>query len=191
MNKKALFAGAASAVLAAIPMVGAFADLTRTDTITMTIEKGCSFEATASDGVNADFVLGQGQAKTDIEGVTFTTTCNDTNTGTWTLMAHGEDGAKMQGSAGSISSVASPKLDGTASEWAFRLEVSGDAKVEDTYGSYTQIPAAATKVASNASTAATGNGTVKAYYGVSASADQAEGTYTGHVVYTLTNVPSD
>ena len=191
MNKKALGIGAASFALAALPVVGVFADTTRTDTLSVTIEKGCSFAATAADGVNHAVTLGQGAALQDIEGVKFNITCNGGNDGTWKMTALGESGAKLSDGAGHEIESGSGTLDGSSSNWAFKLSVDGGAQIDGTYGNYSQIPGTATEVVKNTSSTATDDATIQAYYGVSASSSQDAGTYTGRVTYTLTNTPSE
>lgn len=191
MNKKALGIGAASFALAALPVVGVFATTSRTDTLTVTIEKGCSFSSAASDGVNYTATLGQGAAIQDIQGVKFDVTCNGENDGTWKMTALGEDGAKMSDGAGNEITSTGSTLDGSASNWAFKMAVTGGATVEGSYGEYAQIPAEATEVVKNTGAAGNANATIQAYYGVSASAGQTAGTYTGRVTYTLTNTPTD
>lgn len=191
MNKKALGIGAASFALAALPVVGAFAATTRTDTLSISIEKGCSFTSGAAEGVYHAVTLGQGSTLQDIQGVQFSVTCNGENDGTWKLEAQGEDGAKLSDGAGNEIESASGDLDGSTSNWAFKIGVNGGAQIEGSYGDYSAIPSTATTVAKNTSEAATENATIQAYYGASASKTQVAGTYTGRVTYTLTNTPSN
>ena len=189
--KKILGIGAASLALAALPVVGVFAATSRTDTLSVTIEKGCSFSSAAAEGVNYTATLGQGSAIKDIEGVKFDITCNAENDGTWKMTALGESGAKMSDGAGNEITSTNGTLDGESSNWAFRLGVVGGAADEGTYNEYSQIPSTASEVVKSSGSAANANATIRAYYGVSASASQTAGTYTGRVTYTLTNTPSE
>lgn len=189
MNKKVLGIGAASFALAALPVVGVFATTVRTDTLSVTIEKGCSFTSGAAEGVNHSVTLGQGSKLDDIQGVKFSVLCNGENDGTWTLQAIGEDGAAMSDGLGNEIKSTSETLDGSTSNWAFRIEATGGAQIEDSYNKYAQIPSSLTSIAKNGGAEANADGTIQAYYGVSASAEQTPGTYTGRVTYTLTNVP--
>ena len=192
MNKKILAIGATSAVAAAMPVLGVFAATTRTDTVRVTVEKGCTFTSDATDGVDRAVTIATGGVLQDIQGVTFTVLCNsDNENGTWEISAVGEDGAKMQDSAGNSFASAASKLDGSTSNWQFKLSTTGDAKTEGTYNDYSQIPATSTKVATNTSTSAKDGATISALYGVSISKEQTPGTYTGRVTYTLTNQAGD
>lgn len=192
MNKKILAIGATSAVAAAMPVLGVFAATTRTDTVRVTVEKGCTFTSDATDGVDRAVTIAQGGVLQDIEGVTFTILCNSENeNGTWEISAVGEDSAKMQDGVGNSFASTASELDGSTSNWQFKLTTTGDAKAEGTYSNYSQIPASSTKVASNVAASAQDNATISALYGVSISKEQTPGTYTGRVTYTLTNQAGD
>lgn len=191
MNKKVIFTGLGVAALAAMPLLGVYADgaIQRTDHLTVTIDKGCTFTAEATDGVDNAVILAQGAAIQDIKGVEFNITCpSAVGDSTWELQAGGLNGSnKLSSAAGSIDSGTS--LDGSASNWAFKLETTGAVKLEETYDKYAAVPAKSTKVASGNGTE--GNASIKALYGVSASSSQEPGTYTGGVTYTLTSTAAE
>ena len=189
MKKTVIATGLGVAALAAMPLLSTFAlegAMQRTDHLTVTIDKGCTFTAEASNGVDNAVILAQGQAVDDIEGVEFDITCPaEVGTATWQLTAAGENGSKLSaGDDATAISSSSGTLDGSSSNWAFKLEATGSAKISENYDAYYQVPASATEVATGSGTQ--GSATVKAYYGVSAKSDQTPGTYTGSVVYTLT-----
>ncbi len=192
--KKALIAGAASAVLAAMPIVGVFAadgDLSQTDTVVVTVDSACSL-ATSNTGADYTATIANGAFNTNIAGSTFTITCNDT--GGWDLNAIGAgtatgDVTKMDASTNKDADdiATGTTLDGSVSNWAFKIAKGGsDASnitVTTGYDNFSAVPAASTKIAKGTSTA--GNSTITATYGVGISATQSAGTYTGKVTYTL------
>ena len=90
--KKALIAGAASAVLAAMPVMGAFAATQLTgvvDTVTLSIDDACKMEAAAAAGTYNLGTVVAGNAATAKDGTPMTVTCN-TAAG-WTLTAKATD----------------------------------------------------------------------------------------------------
>ncbi len=191
--------GGAAVVMAAVPFGGALvasaADTTAmTEEINITIEAGCGF-VTTPDTTPIVRSLGQGSVFRDIEGTTFEIKCNfaDMADGSWTLTAGGvgNDNTMSDGQGNTIPSE-NGTLDGTTSNWAFKIS-SNDArvKIDGGYNDYSQIPTAPTTVASGSGTVTAGAATVQTYYGVSASKTQTAGTYTGKVEYTLTSLATE
>ncbi len=101
MNKKILGAGAASAVLAAMPLLGVFADnysgATLTDEVQVTVLTSCTI-ATNSEGATKTIekTVSNG-SETAIVGTTMSITCND-GTG-WHLQAKGTGGTSNTGTS--------------------------------------------------------------------------------------------
>ena len=198
--KKALIAGAASTVLAAMPIVGAFAadgTLSRTDTVKVTVDSACSL-ATSNTSGDYTATIENGASNTNIAGSTFTVTCN--NTGGWQLNAIGAgtvtgDVTKMDASTDKDADdiATGTTLDGSVSNWAFKIAKGGDDAANVTitagYDNFSAVPSASTKIAHGTSTA--GKSTITATYGVGISATQSAGTYTGKVTYTLAHPASN
>ena len=198
--KKALIAGAASTVLAAMPIVGAFAangTLSRTDTVKVTVDSACSL-ATSNTSGDYTATIENGASNTNIAGSTFTVTCN--NTGGWQLNAIGAgtvtgDVTKMDASTDKDADdiATGTTLDGSVSNWAFKIAKGGDDAANVTitagYDNFSAVPSASTKIAQGTSTA--GKSTITATYGVGISATQSAGTYTGKVTYTLAHPASN
>lgn len=202
MSKK-LIAGAgvvASLAVALAPLATFAADgtLSQTDTVVLTIDSACSLATSASGDITK--TLANGGHDDNITGSTFTITCNDVRG--WKLNAVGAgeatgDVTKMKGTGTGITSnddiPTGTTLDGTVSNWAFKLAAgTGDHAGATIYTSadpavdfteFNAIPASATKVASGTTSA--GTQTVTATYGIGVSPTQNAGTYTGKVQYTL------
>ena len=192
--KKLAIAGA-SLALAAMPVVGVFAadgTLTQTDTVKVTIDSACSLATSNTSGADYTATIANGAFNTNIAGSTFTITCNDT--GGWKLNAIGAgtatgDVTKMDASTNTDSDdiATGTTLDGTVSNWAFKVAKGGDdaanITVTEGYTNFSAIPSSATKIAQGTSTA--GKSTITATYGVGISSTQSAGDYTGKVQYTL------
>jgi len=196
--KKAIIAAGASAVLAAMPVVGVFAadgTMSRTDAVEVTVDSACSLatSGTETEGVSTYTAnIANGGHNDNIAGSTFTVTCNDT--GGWSLYAIGAgtatgDITKMDASTNVDSDdiATGITLDGSVSNWAFKVTKGGtdaaNVTITEGYTGFNPIPSAQTKIATGTSTA--GNSTVAATYGVGISSTQSAGTYTGKVTYTL------
>lgn len=201
--KKIAIAGA-SVAFAAMPIVGVFAadgTLSQTDTVVVTVDSNCSL-ATSGTDVTPDAStytapIANGAYNTSIAGSTFTVTCNDT--GGWKLNAVGAgtatgDVTKMDASTNTDSDdiATGTTLDGSVSNWAFKIAKGGDDAANITittgYTDFSAIPSGATKIAQGTSTA--GKSTITATYGVGISSTQSAGTYTGKVTYTLVHPAS-
>ena len=192
--KKIAIAGA-SVALAAMPIVGVFAvdgdSLTPiTDTVTVTVANSCTFARRAGGGTYDAGTIANGSASSDITGSVFNIKCNDT--GGWYLTAAGDSDATTKSSMDSSTSkdtddiVTGTTFSGDTSAWAFRLD--GTGVISDySAAAYANVPAAGGATVATSNTAA-GNGTgidITAHYKVYIGNNQAAGTYTGKVTYTL------
>ena len=211
--KKAIIAAGASAVLAAMPVVGVFAETISpeiTDTVKVSLTRTCSISATGTtyDGDTAQ--TGQGGSAfeyrasiqlggtADLGSTSMNIKCNAT--GGWVLNAIGAAtgglGANYLVSSNTdhtnedIASSATPTFEGNTSDWGMKVtSASHSSLIQGTFGTaFTQVPSsstavAKTTVATDAST--TGGVTITPTYKVYASNTQAAGTYTGAVKYTL------
>lgn len=171
--KKTLIIGAASLALAAMPVVGAFAATTFTDTVTITVSEACSLSRSSGSGTYTA-TLAPNAVNANVGSSTLSAACNN------------------------------PK--------GYTVKVATTALTNSTVSSYTipystTTPAAGTsawtvtKGASSATTNIANNGTVmetsaadtsttaatqQVTYKVSTSNIQAQGSYSGTAVYTLT-----
>ena len=188
MKKSLIATGAASLALAAMPVLGAFADVT--DTVVLTIQSSCSVGQTSatagagktiteSNAVNSHLYTYDADGSA---GGTLKVTCNDASG--WNVKAVGS-------STGSNKTVMVPTGSGTAiatgtaesgatSNWMFK--VSGTGAVSG-YTSWSEVPSTATKVAT--SSTAISEGAINTGYQVWVSATQQADTYTGSVTYTV------
>ena len=213
--KKAIIAAGASAVLAAMPVVGVFAETISpeiTDNIQLTLSRTCAITATGTtyDGDTEQTsqsgntftykgTLTLGQATGDLGATSINIKCNAT--GGWVLNAVGAAtgglGANYLVSSNTdhtnedIASSATPTFSGNTSDWGMKVTSSTNPSlIQGTFGTdYTQVPASSTAVAKSlvATDASTsGSGvTVTPTYKVFASSTQAAATYSGAVKYTL------
>ncbi|MDO4747253.1 MAG: hypothetical protein Q4A70_02860 [Candidatus Saccharibacteria bacterium] len=191
MKKSLIATGAAAVALAAMPMVGAFADVT--DTVTLTIQGSCSVGGSAGSSSTTGKTITESNAvnshlyQYDADGTaggTLKVSCNDA--GGWQIKAVG-DGAgtpktSMATSGNGTPIVTGTATDGATSNWAFKIAGTTGVTVASAYENYAAIPASATKVASGSG--AVSEGTVYTGYQVWVSATQQSGTYTGRVTYT-------
>ena len=178
--KKLAIAGA-SVALAAMPIVGVFADnvTTTEDTLTLTVEQGCNIinEATSRTDKTAAFgTVTPGLTKEDGTSP-ITITCN----GGWKVTPS-ISSALSNGTATIASGAAA--LDGTVSEWALSIATSGSATgLSNGFSSYHAV---------DGSTIVSATGGVESFtltptYKVSVAPGQATGSYTGTVLYTVAN----
>ena len=190
MKKSIIATGTAAVALAAMPALGAFADVT--DTVVLTIQSSCSVgqtSATAGAGktitetnaVNSHLYTYDADGSTG-GGGTLKVTCNDASG--WNVKAVGS-------STGSDKTVMVPTGSGTpidtgtaesgaTSNWMFK--VAGTGAVSG-YTSWSEVPSTATKVATSSTTVS--EGTINTGYQVWVSATQQADTYTGSVTYTV------
>ena len=174
--KKAVIAGAASAVLAAMPVVGAFAATSVYDIINVTVTDQCTFNRTAGEGTYGVTML----ANAINEGFgssTFTATCNFAD-----QSQPGAEGSDIQVTAAFTSLVSG------ANEIAY----SGSALTAGTAGwnaSKGDRLADATVMANNSDlinvSDVFANQSATVWYSVATASNQAAGTYTGTATYTL------
>ena len=199
MKKSLIATGAASLALAAMPVLGAFADSV-TDTVQVTISSSCTVEATSGGGSGGtttgrsySATLANGGTKTWAAGQTggdgggvMTVNCN--NASGWEMTAIGAsdtsgtytDKTTMIPDAAGKTAIPTG-TSGAASYWAF--QVTGNSTVEG-YRSFSSVPSTATKVAEASGSSAAE--VVNTGYQVHVSTSQQAGTYTGKVTYTIT-----
>ena len=187
--KKTLIAGAGVAALglAVLPVLGVFADVT--DTVTVTINGSCSVGSTTSttgSGKTLSATMANSELKSwDADGTvggTIKVSCNDASG--WNVKAvgssTGSDKTVMVPSGSGTPIATGTATSGDTSNWAFK--VSGTGTVTS-YQSFSAVPRTATKVASNDSSVS--EGTINTGYQVWISASQEADTYTGMVTYTV------
>ena len=207
--KKIAIAGV-SAVIAALPVVGAFAGTSSvTDVVQVTLDEGCTLLSSTTDVENAatqttntyKVTMANGQLLSDIgsgkaEGASaagsnvLSVSCNTTDTtkNTWQLTAIGAGtGATVDvmAPAGSGTAIASgTATEGATSNWAMQITGASGVSIENGFNVFRAVPTAATEVASGSGSVANA---FTMLYQVYISPTQAADTYTGKVTYTLTN----
>lgn len=215
MKKSLIATGAASLALAAMPVVGAFAVQTSvTDTLTVTVDESCTIINDVSSGVDTGtpttanaytLSMAAGELRSDIgtgaTGVTGTSdnelsvSCNvqsGTDAG-WSLRAAGKNGSTDLADASQTSNPTPIETGlnttaGDGSSWAFKIKAGTGNTVTFQTGYADDTFAAVPSGSGGAKVAVgTGNATLTVTYQVFVDQDQAPGTYTGGVVYTLTN----
>ncbi len=201
MNKKVITAGAASLVLAAMPIVGTFADqdlTTVTDNITLTVTDSCTLGAQTADGTSMNAVTHEFIGKGSIDNLTgskFDIVCNGQNGWKLDAVGAGTGGGAVTDlynteASHAIPSAGSITIDEEHSNWGFKLssEDSLSSTIESGYNgtepAFAAIPATATTVAQTDTPLVAGS--IQVTYGISDDGDAPEGTYTGAVKYTLT-----
>ena len=199
MKKSLIATGAAAVALAAMPALGAFADVT--DTVTLTIQSACTIGQNAADPSTG----GTGKTITEAnalnahmytydangtDGGTIKVSCNDN--GGWMIKAVGSGDDTTNKNVMNASSVGTDIATGTPAEgaatstWGFKVAAATGQQgitVESAYQNFTAVPAEATKVASG--TGAISEGGINTGYQVWVSATQQADTYTGKVTYTV------
>ena len=193
--KKSIIAASASAVaLAAMPALGAFADVT--DTVKLTIPEACSVGQTSSSQTGGGVTLEENAAVNEhlytwdadgTAGGTLKVSCNDA--GGWQVKAVGASTGtpvtSMAASGNGTPIVTGTATSGATSNWAFKVAGTTGVTVVSTYQNYAAVPATATKVAGGSG--AVSEGTIYIGYQVWVSATQQADTYTGKVTYTVTH----
>lgn len=191
MNKSIIATGATAVVLSAMPILGAFADVT--DTVILTINGSCSVgqsSATGGGGKTIEQTATNNQKYTwdadGTQGGTIKVTCNDSDG--WQVKAVGSSAGSpvtaMAGTNGGTSIATGTAESGATSNWMFK--VAGIGTVDD-YEAWAAIPATATVIAEG--NAAISEGAINTGYQVWVSATQPAGTYTGRVTYTANAAP--
>ena len=196
--KKIAIAGA-SVALAAMPIVGVFAEgndgnTTTTDTVQVTILSSCSLTATGTGTYST--TLANGGVSNDLGTTSINIKCNDA--GGWMVNAIGANESTTASAgatdmapdaAGKTPIATGTTLDGTVSNWAMKLTASEGTyapTIVTGYNDYHAVPGTAnTKVASGVTTDQTTGSTFTTNYKVAVSPTQQTGTYTGKVTYTL------
>ena len=221
MKKSIIATSAASLALAAMPVVGVFAEgpdagsPSIVDNVTVVIAESCTFQAkangsavtpsgTAPGSVTRNFrkdaTLGatvelggdptqSTSGSQDANPITIEGVCNSGETGsakqgTWTISALGANSAKMVKTGSGVDDedniLTGTATSGTDSAWAMKINQNGTGG----YASYKEVPATtATPVATGQA-----NGesfTFQPQYRVYVGTEQASGTYTGTVTYTI------
>ncbi len=191
-----------------------------TDNVTVVIGESCTFQATANgsavnpstganptitrnfqkpatlgqkvilgDSTEADGSGAQGDEIT-IQGVCNSGGSSSGKSGTWTISAVGLNQAKMVKSNSDANDPSNinpgTATSGTASAWAMKIAESGAA---GTFANFTAVPATSTTVANGNANGSTFS--FKPVYQVYVGTQQASGTYTGTVTYTIASTWSD
>ena len=199
MKKSLIATGAASLALAAMPVLGAFADVT--DTVILTIPSACSVGQTSSSAGSGKTVqelqAQNGETYTwnpdGSEGGTIKVSCNDN--GGWQVKAIGSgddatDKTAMNASDNGTDIATGTTFDGATSNWAMKIASStSGVTIESTYTDWAAVPSAATKVASGS--APISEGQINTGYKVYVGTTQRATTYTGKVTYTVTHPNSN
>ncbi len=195
--KKVLIAGAGVAALglAAMPMLGAFADVIDTVQITISSSCGVNSDTESTPGTGQTFTATMTNSDThewaaDGTGGELYVTCNDASGWNVTAQGFSNDTAGTTTMVPTGSGTAIPTgttLDGTVSAWGFKV-ADGDtgATMVAAYSgeNYAQVPATATRVAYKSGTPVS-QGLIYTGYKVSTSATQQADTYTGKVKYVV------
>lgn len=187
MKKKLIAAGAASLAVAAMPVLGVFADDVKNiqDTITVTVEPTCSFDtnsgaASASDESYSATVLNGAEAAFTAGGVhNFFVKCNDTEGYTVSATPTALTGLlPATGDKNSIPYTTTYNASGKAGMWTATV-ASSDAHNPTVS---TPVPQAGGVIITDGKTDGTAFAvTYKAFVGTETPAD----TYTGHMTYVL------
>lgn len=194
MKKSLIVASASAVALAAMPALGAFADVT--DTVILTIPDSCSVGQTSSSQTGGGVTLQELNAVNEhlyswdadgTAGGTLKVSCNDASG--WQVKAVGASTGtpvtSMAASGSGTPIVTGTATSGATSNWAFKVAGTTGVTVVSTYQNYAAVPATATKVAGGSG--AVSEGTIYTGYQVWVSATQQADTYTGKVTYTVTH----
>lgn len=208
MKKSIIAASAASLAVAAMPVVGAFAATsTVTDTLNVNIPASCTIRNDETTGESSgtpstenvyNVTMKNGELRDDIgtgaSGVTgdndntIEVSCNiqsGTDAG-WSLAAAGKGGSTaLVEQTDSSKTIPTGDGTGTTSYWQFKTAATGVTYTTPyASGQFAAVPSSAT-IATG-----TGDAEFTMTYKVYVDLEQATGTYTGGVVYTLTNPQS-
>lgn len=199
MKKSLIAVAGASLAAAAMPALGVFAAGSFTDTVQVTVDKSCTWQASWSGGqgdtAGRTFSEDHAVPGTRYEfGVTDAGTeslptikmeCN-VSSGTWTVSAIGSSTGSsitaMNPSGTGAAIATGTATSGETSSWAFKIGATGGT-IATGYDEYKAIPASSTTVLSGS--ASTTDITFKPQYQVYIGTNQAPDTYTGKVTYTL------
>lgn len=168
--KKTIIAGAASAVLAAMPIVGVFADNPApvVDNLTITVSETCTLTRSTGNG-NYTATMSTNALNPSVGSSTFTAICN--NAGGFSISA---TPTALTGAGEAINYSATTPTAGSGTWTATKSVVAGN--IAATGGLL---------MTANGPTSAEGQ-TETVTYAVSTSATQAKGDYSGTMTYQLT-----
>ena len=216
MKKKMIAAGAASLALAAMPVVGVFAeDYTPiVDTVEVTVQSPCAMWTGVDDSTPPQKVQTGGYYTASVPAGTLVTpeagtgnvawgassapktitfSCNDA--GGWKVTAQGINSATATGASVRTNMVGSSTQktiatgtadSGAASAWAFKVAGSG-VTIANGYGNWSAIPGETPGIlAESTNDAPISEATITPSYRVWVSSTQEADTYTGYVKYVLT-----
>ena len=169
--KKSIVAGAASLVLAAMPVVGVFATdpAAVVDTLTVTVNESCNFEHDTGNNGSFTHAMAANALNANFGSSTFKAACN--NGKGYDINAEFQSLAHTGNAGEAIAYSATTPTAGTGT-WTATVNSSN-------------IAATGGKVASTSSQDPAGGSTYTVNYTVSTHDDQAQGTYTGTATYTL------
>lgn len=201
--KKALIAGAASTVLAAMSVVSTFAAEVSSvvDDVQLTVSKTCKMEATDSNTQASPINLGSlaaGNAYEAKTGTAMTITCN-ANAG-WNLKAKATALSTNNGSGKTDYTIpfgAYTEGSQATSVWSAQIALTGNntgnATIQNGFGAYNTVSftdeaTEATIVAQNVTDKSVSGLVITPSYIAYTAADQAEGTYYGTITYTFTDL---
>lgn len=196
MKKSLIATGAASLALAAMPVVGVFADPASNeliDTINVTVEGGCTVESAAQGATPGDYsanartfsasiAVGTYEELTGVEGTSSTTPaqamtikCNvpAADNRTFDITAVADNSGKLLHGSDEIGG--GTATSGNASAWAYTID--SGVNWNGVQASFTPVSG----IAANTST----NYSFNPYYRVYVQPDQAPGLYEGKVTYTV------
>ena len=195
MKKSLIATGAAAVALAAMPVVGAFADVIDTVEITISASCGVNSDTESTPGTGQKFTATMVNGDThewdaDGAGGELYVTCNDASGWNVTAQGYSNDTAGTTTMVPTGSGTAIPTgttLDGTVSDWAFKVaDGNTGATIVSAYSSYAQVPATATRVAYKSGTAVS-QGLIYTGYKVGVSPTQQADKYTGKVKYVVSS----
>ena len=180
--KKLAIAGA-SAIVAALPVVGVFAasQTSVVDTVQLTVTKTCAMDAdAAAKTINLGSAVA-GSEYTEKNGSVLTVTCN--GTAGWEISA---TATSLAGGAGTTAIPFGAYPNTAVSKWSAKLTATGGT-VASGWDDYTAATASNTVVVSGTQVNAI---TVTPSYKARTSATQENGSYEGTITYTFTDKTS-
>ena len=190
--KKALIAGAASVALAAMPVVGVFAELSDQtsveDTVQLTVQKTCKMQAEQASGTYNLGTFTAGNGYTETTGTPMTLTCN-AQAG-WTLSA----AVNAMTASGTDQTIPFGALGTTTSVWSAKIAVTGsdagNAQVATGWDDYTATTGGTILSAKGEAGAkkAVNAIVVTPSYDAYAAANQAAGSYSAKITYTFADL---
>lgn len=192
MKKSIIATGAAAVALAAMPVLGAFADVT--DTVVLTIKSSCTVgSSTATSGAGKTMTENNAVNShlytfnaNGTDGGTLKITCN--NASGWTVSAVGSSTGSVKNVMVPTNTAASNAIQtgtdesGADSQWMFKVAGTGAVAA---YTSWHEIPDAGSPAVVAESNTSASEQAINTGYQVWVSATQPADTYTGSVTYTV------